>query len=125
MDLAAGRALALIRAAREVAAGRIDLHSHDQERAWRRLLAVRGIGRWTVETLALHGQGRFDQVPAGDLGYLKLVGRLTTGIPFARASEAEVRDFFSRYDPWAGMAATYLRASARRMRGPRALTAAA
>jgi 3-methyladenine DNA glycosylase/8-oxoguanine DNA glycosylase len=125
MDLAAGRALALIRAAREVATGRIDLHSGDQERAWRRLLAIRGIGRWTVEMLALHGQGRFDQVPAGDLGYLKLVGRLRTGNPFARASEDEVRDFFSRYNPWAGMAATYLRASARRLRGPRVLTAAA
>ena len=125
LDLSAGRALALIRAAREVADGRVDLSSHDHERAWRRLLAIPGIGRWTVEMLALHGQGRLDQVPAGDLGYLKLVGRLRTGNPLARAGEDEVRDFFSRYDPWAGMAATYLRAGARRLRGPRALTAAA
>ena len=36
--------------------------------------------------LALHGQGRHDQVPAGDLGLLKLVGRpLSGGDPRARA----------------------------------------
>ena len=125
MDLSAGRALALTRAAREVAAGRIDLHSDDHERAWRRLLAIPGIGRWTVEMLALHGQGRLDQIPAGDLGYLKLVGRMRTGNPFARAAEEEVRDLFRRYDPWAGLAATYFRAGGRGLRRPRALTPAA
>jgi hypothetical protein len=26
------------------------------------------IGRWTVKMLALHGQGRMEVVPAGDLG---------------------------------------------------------
>ena len=46
-----------------------------------RLLAIPEIGTWTVEMLALHGLGRLDVVPAGDLGYLKLVGRLTTGNP--------------------------------------------
>jgi 3-methyladenine DNA glycosylase/8-oxoguanine DNA glycosylase len=96
-----------VRAAREVAAGRVDLHG-DHEAGWRRLRAIRGIGRWTTETLALHGQGRFDVLPAGDLGYLKLVGRLTTGHPKARADEAEVRGFFERYGEWKGLAGTYL-----------------
>ena len=30
---------------------------------WRRLLAVPTIGRWTVEMLAAHGQGRYDVAP--------------------------------------------------------------
>ena len=110
-DLSGGRALALVRAAREVAAGRIDLAGPDHERAWRRLRAIPGIGRWTVEMTALHGQGRLDQVPAGDLGFLKLVGRLRTGNPLARAEEDEVRDFFAPYHPWAGMAAAYVHRS--------------
>lgn len=46
-------------------------------------------------------------VPAGDLAYRKLVGRLTSGNPRARAEEDEVRAFFARYEPWAGMAALY------------------
>ncbi|HSZ06503.1 MAG TPA: hypothetical protein VK778_15045 [Solirubrobacteraceae bacterium] len=108
-DLAGARSLALVRAAREVARGRVDLHSAEHERAWRRLRAIPGIGPWTVEMLALHGQGRHDQVPAGDVGLLKLVGRLLSGgDPYARAEEQQVRDFFAPYGEWAGLAATHL-----------------
>jgi 3-methyladenine DNA glycosylase/8-oxoguanine DNA glycosylase len=73
-----------------------------------RLDGLREIGTWTVEMVALHGLGRLDVVPAADLGYLKLVGRLTTGRPKANADEAEVRGFFEPYAPWAGLAASYL-----------------
>jgi 3-methyladenine DNA glycosylase/8-oxoguanine DNA glycosylase len=108
-DLAHGRALALVGAAREVARGRVDLHSADQERGWRRLRTIPGIGSWTVEKLALHGQGRHDQLPAGDLALLKLVGRLSSGgDPRARAQEGEVREFFLPYGEWAGLAAAHM-----------------
>ena len=69
------------RAAREVVSGRVDLYGPDHERGWRRLRAIPGIGSWTVQKLALGGQGRIDQIPAGDLAYLKLVGRLLTRRP--------------------------------------------
>ena len=46
--------------------------------------------------------------PAGDLGFLKLVGRLTTGNPRARADEAEVRGFFEPYGEWKGLAGAHL-----------------
>jgi 3-methyladenine DNA glycosylase/8-oxoguanine DNA glycosylase len=108
LDLGAGRARALIRAAGEVARGRIDLHDPDHESGWRRLRAIPGIGSWTVEMLALHGQGRHDQLPAGDLGLLKLVGRaLGGGDPRAFAEESEVRRFFAPYEEWAGLAASH------------------
>lgn len=106
--LTATRALALVRAAREVAAGRVDLRADDHERGWARLRAIRGIGAWTVELLALHGQGRYDQLPAGDLAYRKLVGRLRSGgHPAARAEEDEVRAFFAPYGAWAGLAGAH------------------
>jgi 3-methyladenine DNA glycosylase/8-oxoguanine DNA glycosylase len=107
MDLSAGRAIALVRAAREVARGRVDLHAPDHERGWRRLRAIPGIGPWTIEMLALHGQGRYDQIPAGDLGFLKLVGYLRTANPFVRAEEGEVREFFAPYGEWAGLAGAH------------------
>jgi 3-methyladenine DNA glycosylase/8-oxoguanine DNA glycosylase len=108
-DLGGARARTLVRAAREVARGRVDLHCAEHERAWRRLRAIPGIGPWTVEMLALHGQGRYDQVPAGDVGLLKLVGRrLSGGDPYGRAEEAEVRAFFAPYGEWAGLAAAHL-----------------
>jgi 3-methyladenine DNA glycosylase/8-oxoguanine DNA glycosylase len=104
MGLSATRAVALVRAAREVASGRVDLHDPDHERGWRRLRAIRGLGSWTIQMLALTGQGRLDQLPAGDLAYLKLVGRLRSGTPYGRATEQEAAELFGRYDPWAGLA---------------------
>ncbi len=109
-DLAPKRAIALRRCAEEVARGRVDLREHDV----RRLLAIREIGPWTVEMLGLHGQGRMDVVPAGDLGFIKIVGRLVTGNPRARADEAEVRGFFERYGEWKGMAGVHLMHAAAR-----------
>jgi 3-methyladenine DNA glycosylase/8-oxoguanine DNA glycosylase len=110
-DLAASRSLALVRVAREVSAGRVVLDTADpelQEAGWRRLRTISGIGSWTVEILALSGQGRLDQIPAGDLGLIKLVGRLLSGgDPWARADEQQVRDFFARFGRWQGLAASY------------------
>jgi 3-methyladenine DNA glycosylase/8-oxoguanine DNA glycosylase len=110
-DLVGSRASLLVRVAHEVASGRLDLHHPDHERGWRRLRAIPGIGPWTVEMLALKGQGRHDQLPAGDLGLLKLVGRgLSGGDPWARAGEADVREFFAPYGRWCGLAAVHVHA---------------
>jgi 3-methyladenine DNA glycosylase/8-oxoguanine DNA glycosylase len=107
-DLSAGRALALTRAAREVASGRVDLRAADHERGWRRLRRIPGVGSWTIAVLALHGQGRNDVLPAGDLAYIKLVGRLSgAGNPFARATEEEVLAFFAPYEGWMGLAGAH------------------
>jgi 3-methyladenine DNA glycosylase/8-oxoguanine DNA glycosylase len=119
-ELAGRRAVALVRVAREVAAGRIDLEAPGHEHAWRRLLAIPHIGRWTVEMLAVHGQGRYDVIPAGDLGFLKLVGRARSGgNPAARADEAEVRAMFARFGEWRGLAGAHA------MRAPAAALVAA
>jgi len=97
------RAIVMRKAAREVASGRADLS--DPEPSWRRLRRINGVGSWTLEKLALEGQGRDDKLPAGDLAYIKLVGRLA-GLG-RRATEPEVRDFFAPYAPFEGLAGTY------------------
>lgn len=102
--LAPKRSIALIRAAREVASGRADLALH--EPTWTRLRAIREIGSWTLEQLAFLGQGRDDQLPAGDLAYVKLVGRLA-GLG-RRATEDEVRELFAPYAPYQALAGIYL-----------------
>lgn len=117
-DLSAGRAVALRRVAREVASGRVDLRAADHERGWARLRRIPGIGSWTVDILALFGQGRYDVLPAGDLSYRKLVGALRTGgAPGARVEEDEVRAFFAPYAGWAGLAGAHALRSAGRL-GP-------
>lgn len=120
-DLSPSRAITLIRAAREVAGGRVDLFASQPEAGWRRLRAIPGIGSWTIQMLAFTGQGRLDQLPAGDLGYLKAVGRLRSGGDHrARATEEEVSELFAPYGQWAGLAGLHaLRAiSAGRARPP-------
>jgi DNA-3-methyladenine glycosylase II len=101
MDLAPNRAAALRRVALAVATGRCAL---DSPRAERRLLAIPQIGPWTVQCLALFGRGEMDSLPAGDLGYIKLVGRLA-GLG-RRASVAEVEEFYAPYEPYRGLVGT-------------------
>lgn len=99
LDLAPKRALALVRVAREVASGRCDLGSAEGDR---RLLSISEIGPWTIQCLGLHGRGDLDSLPAGDLAYLKLVGRLSGA--GRRATIAEVAEFYARFEPYRGIA---------------------
>jgi 3-methyladenine DNA glycosylase/8-oxoguanine DNA glycosylase len=122
MDLAGKRALAMIKVAREVACGRVNLESPDpdeQERGWARLRRIPEIGPWTTEILAVTGQGRLDQIPAGDLGFIKLVGRLhADGDPHAYATEQQVRDEFERFGEWKALAGIYALRSGNMSKNP-------
>jgi 3-methyladenine DNA glycosylase/8-oxoguanine DNA glycosylase len=59
------------------------------------------IGPWTVQCLQLFGRGEMDALPAGDLGYIKLVGRLA-GLG-RRATVPEVEEFYAPYEPYRGL----------------------
>jgi DNA-3-methyladenine glycosylase II len=98
MDLAPNRAAALRRVAAAVASGRCRIES---DAADRRLLAIPQIGPWTIQCLGLFGRGDMDALPAGDLGYIKLVGRLA-GLG-RRATVAEVEEFYAPYEPFRGL----------------------
>lgn len=102
LDLAPKRAVALIRVAREVEAGRLDL---DRRAAVRRLLTISEIGPWTVQVLGQKGRGDPDSLPAGDLAYLKLVPRLI-GMD-RRATVEEVEEFYAPYEPYRGWAGLF------------------
>jgi DNA-3-methyladenine glycosylase II len=93
------RSIALAAVARQIAAGRV----HPGEQGGdRRLLAVPEIGPWTVQCLGLFGRGEPDSLPAGDLVYLKLVGRLAR--LGRRATVEEVEEFYAPYEPFRGLA---------------------
>ncbi len=98
MDLSGGRSVALRRLALDVARGRSDLGDPANDA---RLLAVPEIGPWTVQCLALFGRGEADSLPAGDLGYIKLVGHLA-GLG-RRATVPEVEEFYAPYEPYRGL----------------------
>ncbi len=101
LGLSPARSIALRAVARQIAAGRCD---PAEPGADRRLLAVPEIGPWTVGCLGLFGRGDPDSLPAGDLIYLKLVGRLAC--LGRRATVEEVEEFYAPYAPFRGLAAS-------------------
>jgi 3-methyladenine DNA glycosylase/8-oxoguanine DNA glycosylase len=101
-DLAPSRAIALIKCAREVAAGRVDPASPEGDR---RLASISGIGPWTLQVLGFHGRGEPDTLPAGDLAYVKLVGSLA-GLG-RRATVEEVEEYFAPYAPFRALAGSF------------------
>lgn len=116
MDLSGGRSVALRKLALDVAGGRSDVSDPANDR---RLLAVPEIGPWTVQCLALFGRGEADSLPAGDLGYIKLVGHLA-GLG-RRATVPEVEEFYAPYEPYRGLVGSLTLAGLHRMvsdRGP-------
>jgi DNA-3-methyladenine glycosylase II len=98
MELVGKRAMALRRLAGDVAAGRCRIEDPSGDE---RLLATPQIGPWTVQCLGLFGRNELDSLPAGDLGYIKLVGRL--GGSGRRATIPEVEEFYAPYEPYRGL----------------------
>lgn len=110
LELAGKRAIALRRLAREVAAGRCRIESPAGDR---RLLAIPQVGPYTVACLGLYGRNEPDSLAAGDLAYIKLVGRLA-GLR-RRATVAEVEEFYAPYAPYRGLVAALTLAGRQRI----------
>lgn len=73
------------------------------------------IGPWTVQCLGLFGRGEPDSLPAGDLGYVKLVGRLSG--EGRRATIPEVEEFYAPYEPYRGLVGALTLAGLHRLVG--------
>jgi DNA-3-methyladenine glycosylase II len=88
-----------------VASGELDLANlpADDEEAIARLVAVKGIGRWSAEIYLLFAEGRGDIWPAGDLAVQISVGRIL-GLA-ARPTEKETRALAEAWRPHRGAAA--------------------
>ena len=70
------------------------------------LVAMHGIGRWTVDWVLARGLGRPEAWPAGDLGVRKAVAHFYFG--GEDQSEAVVREFGERFGAHRNLAAHYL-----------------
>lgn len=90
-----------------VASGDLDLANlpADDEEAIAKLVAVKGIGRWSAEIYLLFAEGRLDIWPAGDLAIQIEVGRILGHE--ARPSEKLVRELAEAWRPHRGAAAVF------------------
>ncbi|MEM9409416.1 MAG: 3-methyladenine DNA glycosylase 2, partial [Acidobacteriota bacterium] len=101
VGLPKARAQALHALARAVAEGSVDLSPlSDRARTRRALEAVRGIGPWTADVIALRALHDPDVFPAGDLGLRRAAG--------AEVSEAQLRRRAEAWAPWRSYAALLL-----------------
>jgi len=100
VGLPAGRAQTLIDLARAVDTGELDLSgAAPPERTQERLLAIRGVGPWTVAYLGMRALRWPDAFPAGDLGVRKALGAATVQDAQARAEA---------WRPWRAYAVMHL-----------------
>ncbi len=78
----------------------------DDEEAIARLVAVKGIGRWSAEIYLLFADGRGDVFPAGDLAVQLELGRIL-GLD-SRPTEKRTRELAAPFAPHRGALAVFL-----------------
>lgn len=90
-----------------VTSGELDLANlpADDEEAIAKLVAVKGIGRWSAEIYLLFAEGRLDIWPAGDLAIQIEVGRILGHE--TRPSEKLTRELAEPWRPHRGAAAVF------------------
>jgi AraC family transcriptional regulator, regulatory protein of adaptative response / DNA-3-methyladenine glycosylase II len=104
IGLTTAREATLRRVAELVASGELDLSGEaDLEGTHERLLAVRGIGPWTVAYVSMRALGDRDAFPAEDLGVRLAIESLGLS-----STPAAIRDHAERWRPWRAYAVMYL-----------------
>ena len=109
LKLSGAKAGAIHRIAAAFATGKLvetELEKLSDEEIIARLVAYKGIGRWTAETAMMRGLGRVDVFPAGDLGVIKKIAVEMLGRT-EKATEAEMRAFSERWRPFRSLALIY------------------
>ena len=103
MALPRSRRDAVVRLARALADGQVDLDpGTDRHEARRQLSALKGIGPWTVETIAMRALGDPDAFLPTDLGVVQLAA--TLGLP----PGAGLLTHAERWRPWRAYAVQHL-----------------
>jgi 3-methyladenine DNA glycosylase/8-oxoguanine DNA glycosylase len=112
LGLTAARAETLARLAAAVAEGTVRLDgSRDTAVFVEEMTALRGIGSWTAQYVAMRGLGDPDAFPAEDLGLRAAAGRLANGTPVAAGSRVSTRTLLEQAEawrPWRAYAAIHL-----------------
>lgn len=81
LQLTSRKSQYIVGVAEAVTAGELDgLENFGNETVIRRLVAIRGVGRWTADWFLARCLARPDAVAAGDLGVRKVVSRYVAGL---------------------------------------------
>ena len=109
LGLSIRKAEYIINVSQKVTGGELDLEkmkTWEMEKVLETLIKIRGLGPWTVEYMMCRGMGRYEALPANDMGL-----RISLTKFFdkkERVSEKEVRKFLDHFGKYKGYAAFYL-----------------
>lgn len=81
-------------------------HEEDTEEIIRRMMKIRGVGKWTAELTIIRGIHKLDAFPADDVGLQRIMARFYRG--GTRISGAKARRIADGWGEWKGLAAFYL-----------------
>ena len=84
----------------------------EDEEVVRRVVQLRGVGRWTAQWLLIRGLGRPDALPLGDLALRRVVSQLY--FDNQPVDDRLVEDFCRQWSPWRSFATVYWFAALRR-----------
>ena len=98
--LAASRAATLTRLSRNLDVEKL----RGRDDALKRLGRERGVGPWTIGTIALQGLGRYDAGLVDDLALVKLLASLRRRWP----ERGETAELLAPYGEWQGLASVFL-----------------
>jgi DNA-3-methyladenine glycosylase II len=82
------------------------LHRMSDDAVIQRVLAIRGVGRWTAQWVLIRALGRPDALPLGDLALRRVVSQVF--FDGADLSDGQVEEFAARWSPWRTYATVYL-----------------
>ena len=103
LGMPGSRARTIANVATAIAVGEVDLDQPDTESLGSQLLAMRGIGPWTVSYLQMRGLGDPDAFPETDLILRQNAGRL--GLP---EQARELAQHAQKWSPWRAYAAHHI-----------------
>lgn len=109
MKFSTKKAEYIIDIAIRVTSGKIDLEkmkNWETEKILETLTRIRGLGNWTVEYMMCRGMGRYDALPANDIGLRASVTKFLG--KNERVTEQEVRNLLESFGKYKGHAAFYL-----------------
>lgn len=109
MQLSRRKAEYIMGLCRDIVKGKIDLKDLtglSDEEALQKLMKIKGVGRWTAEYVLLRGLGRWEVIPADDIGIRNAV---THFYNYKKQVDAkEVRRLAETWGDYKGCAAFYL-----------------
>ena len=83
-----------------------NINKSSEEEIYNNLIAIKGVGNWTIHMFLMFSYGSSNIFPTGDLGFLKAISKLyNVQLPI---SEKKLKLLYKKWSPYSSQATWYL-----------------